>query len=105
LFGGRQTLTVASVHLTFLEHVHEFDSAQGDAGRTEAYEPKHGSDDPLDGPMSLFNQVVQVLVLTDLDFVTGFFDERFNGGSIGSASIEGDFFRKTVMSGTHPLIL
>jgi hypothetical protein len=70
LFGGRQTLTVASVHLTFLEHVHKFDSAQGDTGRTEAHEPKHGSNHPLDGPMILFNRVVQILVLTDLDFVT-----------------------------------
>jgi hypothetical protein len=35
--------------------VHEFDFTQGDAGRTEAHEPKHGSDDPLDGPMILFD--------------------------------------------------
>lgn len=69
---------------TLLDHVHEFDSAQGGTGRAEVLEPQYGSDDPLDASVILFNQVVQILVLTDLDFVTGFFDERFNGDSIGS---------------------
>lgn len=48
--------------------------------------------------MILLNKVIQILILTDLDFLTGFFDERFDGRGIGPALINGDFFRKTVMS-------
>lgn len=48
--------------------------------------------------MILLNKVIQILILTDLDFLTGFFDERFDGGGIGPALINGDFFRKTLMS-------
>jgi hypothetical protein len=46
----------------------------------------------------LLNQVVQILVLTDLDFVTGCFDERFNGCRIGSTLINCDLVGKLVLS-------
>lgn len=40
----------------------------------------------------------KLLILPDLDFLTGFFDQRFDGGGIGPALIKGNFFRKTVLS-------
>jgi hypothetical protein len=45
------------------------------------------------GPVILLNKVIQILILMDLDFLTGFFDERFDGRGIGPALINGDFFR------------
>ena len=48
--------------------------------------------------MILLDKVIQVLILTGLDFLTGSFDQRFDGGGIGPALIKRNFFRKTVLS-------
>ena len=46
---------------------------KGDADSTEALEPEHRPDDPLDSTVILLGQVVQILDLTDLDLSTGLF--------------------------------
>jgi hypothetical protein len=39
----------------------------------------------------LLNKVIQILILTDLDFLTSFFEQHFDGGGIGPALIKGNF--------------
>ena len=57
----------AAFHLPFLNHVHEFDAAQQDACAPKGLERDHRSSAPLYCPAILVDDVVQILVLTDLD--------------------------------------
>jgi len=54
-------------HLPLRDHVHELDTAQQNAGTTKRLEPEHRPRTALDSPVVLFNDVVQILVLADLD--------------------------------------
>jgi hypothetical protein len=47
--------------------VHELDTAQQNAGTTKGLEAEHRPGTALDSPVILFNDVVQILVLADLD--------------------------------------
>jgi hypothetical protein len=47
--------------------VHDLDTAQQNAGTTKGLEPEHRPGAALDSPMVLFDDVVQILVLADLD--------------------------------------
>jgi len=58
---------VCTLHLPFLDHVHDFDAAQNDTRAVEVFEPQHRSSSTFDGPMVLLDDVVQILGLTDLD--------------------------------------
>lgn len=51
----------------FLIIVHQFDATQNDARAVEILEPEHRSRSAFDGPMVLFDDVVQILDLTTLD--------------------------------------
>jgi hypothetical protein len=51
----RQFLPAGGDHLAFLEHVHQFDAAQGTASRAEGLETEHGFNDPFNRPMILFH--------------------------------------------------
>ena len=43
----------------------------------ERFESEHRSDNSFDGPVILLNKVIQILILTDLDFLTGFFNDVY----------------------------
>jgi hypothetical protein len=47
--------------------------------------------------MILFNEIVQILALTDFDFVAGFLLENLDSRGIGTAFIDRDLVRKTVL--------
>ena len=61
-------------------------------------EPQHRPDDPLDGPMVLFDHVVQVPDLTDLDgrFVLGI--DRVQRGQIGAAFVDDHRLVHTILN-------
>jgi hypothetical protein len=46
--------------LIFPDHVHEFDAGERHCGGPEGLEPQHGSHQPLDRSMILFDDVVEV---------------------------------------------
>jgi hypothetical protein len=48
-------LPVGRNHLTFLNHVHELDALQGDAGRAKGVEAQHRSGEPFDSAMILLD--------------------------------------------------
>ena len=54
-------------HLPFADHMHQIDAGQDHACAPEIFEAQHRLDDPFDGPMILLDDVVQVLILSDLD--------------------------------------
>ena len=77
--------------------MHQFNSAQSAAGRVESFKAEHRPDDPLDGPVILLDQVVQVFDLADLDGLSGFLLERPKGDGVGPALVDRDLVRKAVV--------
>jgi hypothetical protein len=57
------------MELPFSDHVRGLDPSQGRLGRMEGLETKHRARDPLYEAMVLFNDVVEVFDLQDLDGV------------------------------------
>ena len=57
---GRSEALVSGLHhhLSFLEHVHEFDPNQGVLGCLERFEPQHRPCHPLDTSMILLHDIV-----------------------------------------------
>jgi len=97
LFGGRENLSLDCDHLSFLDHVHQLDSMQSAAGRVEGFEAEHGSNDSFNRPVVLLDEIIQVFTLTNLDGLTSFLLERLKGGGVGSAFIDGDLIRETML--------
>ena len=81
---------VWAVHLPLLDHVHGLDSGDEDSSTPKGLESEHGSGDPFDGPMVLFDDVVQVFGLAHDDVNTGTPLDTFDGGRIGAALVHGD---------------
>jgi hypothetical protein len=73
LFGQRRVWIVAEPCLAFAHHVNHFDSCQDDVGACGCFETKHRSGSALDPAAVLFNPVVQIFALPDLN---GFFELR-----------------------------
>ena len=57
---GRSEAFVSSLHyhLSFLDHVHEFDPDQGILGCVKRFKPQHGPCHPLDPSMALLHHIV-----------------------------------------------
>jgi len=62
-------------------------------GGTEGFKPEHRPDDLFDGPMVLFDEIVQIFALTNLDLVAGFLLECLESRGIGATLIDGDLVR------------
>ena len=60
-----------TVELAFLDDVHRLDARQNDACAAERFEAHHRPHDPLDGPVVLLDDVVEVLRLAQLDVCAG----------------------------------
>ncbi len=58
-------------HLPLFDPVHPFDAPKGGAGGTKGLKAQHGSRDSFDRSVILFDQIVEVLPLPDLDFGNG----------------------------------
>ena len=56
-----------NLHLSFPNHMHDLDAGQSDARAPKTLETQHRFRDAFDGPVILFDNVVQVLALPDLD--------------------------------------
>ena len=59
------------VELAFLDHVHRLDASQDGTCAVERFEAQHRPHDPLDGPVVLLDEVVDVLRLAQPDVLTG----------------------------------
>ncbi|MGF6919373.1 hypothetical protein OKW28_003570 [Paraburkholderia sp. 40] len=65
--GGGQMGSASTLHLCLADHVRYFDAAQQDPGAAECLESQHGSRASPDRPTVLFDEVVEVFGLADLD--------------------------------------
>ena len=75
-------------HLSFDDHVHNFDAAQNDAGAVKSPESRHRTGASLDRAMVLFDDVVHVLVLANLDGRFALGVDRLKRGQIGPTFID-----------------
>src|SRR5450631_1492635 len=96
LCGG---LSPAAVfHLSFSDHVHEFDTREKDAGAAKILEAEHRSRSAFDGTMVLLDDVVQILDLAHEDPLP----------SSGINGFESRYIRATLIDGHflwHPILL
>ena len=77
-----------SFHLPFPDHMHRFDARQDDAGTTKILESQHRPGTALDRPVVLFDEVIQILVLADLDRRVALGIEGLQRSQIGAAFVD-----------------
>ena len=82
------------VILTFADHMTQLHTFDGSASRLETLKSQHGSNSPLDAPMVLFNQVIEVFDLADLNLrIPSFlklFVQIFQGCRVGTTQQDPD---------------
>ncbi len=93
--GGR-SLGFGTVELSLLDHVHRLDAGNQDARAAKGLESEHRPHDPLDGPMVLFDDVVEVFRLAQLDVRAGVGTHAPDGRRVGAALVDGDLLGHTV---------
>jgi hypothetical protein len=78
--------------------VHKLDSTQSDLGGTAGFESEHGPDGSLNGPVFLFNEIVEILDLTgfNADFMLSIV--AVNRHPVDAALIEGNFVGQAVVA-------
>jgi hypothetical protein len=91
-------LIIVRSHLAFLNHVYQFNALQSDAGRTKRFKAEHWPDDPLDGPMVLFDEIIQILALAYLERMTGFLLKCLESSRIGATLIDSDLVWQTLLT-------
>ena len=82
--------------LTFPNHVQEFNVGKRHIGRLEGFEPQHWPHQPLDGPMVLLDDVVDIFDPADINNRLVFGILVFNRCDIGAALVDRDFRRRAV---------
>jgi hypothetical protein len=60
LLRSGKRANVGASHLSLADQVHDLDAAKDDASGTERLESEHRSDDALDRPVVLLNDVVEI---------------------------------------------
>ncbi|MGF6905111.1 hypothetical protein P3T22_006402 [Paraburkholderia sp. GAS348] len=59
--------SASTLHLSFGDHMHDFDAARQNPGAAKRLEPQHGSRAPIDRRMVLLGEVVEMFGLADPD--------------------------------------
>ena len=58
--------SASALHLSFRNRVHKLNAGQKDPGTAKILEARHGRGAPLDRPMVLLDEVVEIFGLADL---------------------------------------
>jgi hypothetical protein len=85
LISGGRTGSASALHLSFCDHSIELNAGQKDPGTAKILEAQHGPGAPLDRPMFLLDEVVEIFGLADLDRCFAISIDRFKRGEIGTA--------------------
>ena len=83
---GEAFSPVLLYQVAFLQHVHELAPDQRVVGRCKRLEAEHGTRDPFDGAMIIFDHIIQVFDLTDDDVGAVCLVVAREGGFIGLTS-------------------
>jgi hypothetical protein len=76
--------------------VHEFDTGESRRCRLKGLKPQHWPHQSLDGAMVLFDDVVEVLDLTDLNARLVFRVVAFDRSRVGPASVDCDLLGRSM---------
>jgi hypothetical protein len=76
--------------LALLQHAPEFNSGQGRPCTPERFEAQHGANYPLDKPVILLDNVIQIFALADFNSPVFVGIVLFDSGRIGTAFINVD---------------
>ena len=93
-----RTHLACRLQLIFPNHVHEFDAGKRHGGGPEGLQPQHRPYQSLDGSMILFDDVVEVLDLTDLDVGFVLRIVAFDRRRVGAALVDRDLLRGAILS-------
>lgn len=96
LRSGERAPVVAS-DLPLAECVHDLDAGDDDASAMERLKAQHRSDDALDRPVVLLDDVVEVLALPNRDRRVMLGVVAFDAGGVGAALVNRDALRKAVV--------
>ncbi len=96
MLNGRECLSAAA-HLTFANHVHDLDSTKNDAGTAKSLKPHHGPRSTFDRAVILFDNVVEILFLANLDRCFPLGIDRFQSGEVRSALVYRHVLRFAVL--------
>lgn len=78
-------------HLSFVNHVHRFNTAHCDSGTPKRFESRHGTDLLLYKSMVLFINIIEIFTLSDLNAFTVFLIIAFDPCFVGSALVDINF--------------
>ncbi|WP_130619116.1 hypothetical protein [Dyella amyloliquefaciens] len=84
---GRRTFPVGAAHLPLLDHMHHLDAATQDPGTLDAFGAQRGSRSSLAGAVILLDQVVQILLLSNVDRLIAGGGDVFERSEVRSALI------------------
>jgi hypothetical protein len=79
-------------------HFIEFDAAQQDPGAAKRLEPQHGAGAPLDRPMVLLDQVIEIFGLADPDGCFAIGIDGFERDEVGTAFVDGHRLGQAILS-------
>lgn len=78
--------------------MHSFNTSEQNTRATKILEAEHRSDDALDGPMILLDDVVQILHLTQFNWRAGVGLNTPDGSRIGTTLVDGDLVGQAVLT-------
>ena len=90
---GSPDAVVPRPQLVFADHVHELNASKGHGGRTEGLEPHHRSHLTLDRSMVLFDNIVEVLDLPDLNTCVARRVAALDRCGVGATLVDGNLRR------------
>lgn len=85
--GSGHGMTIWAGQLPLADHVHGLDAGDDLGRRPERLEAQHGPGAPLDGSVVLFDKVVQVLRLAQLDAHPAVVDQALHGRGVGATLV------------------
>jgi hypothetical protein len=94
----RWTQCVRHPQLSLSDHVHELDPGKSCRSRSKGFETQHWSHHSLDGSVILFDNVVQILVLTDFDIRFVLLVEAFDRRRVGAALVDCDLLWNAMLT-------
>ncbi len=96
LIGGGRSFVFEAIELALVDHVHGLDAGDQGTRAAKVLEPEHGSDDALDRPVILFDDIVELLALPQLDLGAQVSAQAHDGRCIGPALVDRDLVGDTV---------
>ena len=80
-------------HLTFADHVHQFNSSQNVSSGVEGFETHYGVGDPFHRSLTVLYDVVELFVLANQDRLFSVLVDLVQRGFVGSVFVNRDLLR------------